>query len=149
MKNIHEAATLQEFIERINKLRPDAQRHWGKMTVAQMLAHCATALEVNVGDRVSKQGLMGKLFGRIAKKSVVSAEPFKQGLPTDPSFVQKEDKDFEQEKARLLALLKRLSASDPHALAKNPHPFFGKMTAEEWNTLNFKHLDHHLRQFGV
>lgn len=149
MKNIHEAATLQEFIERINKLSPDSQRQWGKMNVSQMLAHCAAALEVNLGDRVNKQGIMGMLFGKLAKKSVVSPQPFKQGLPTAPGFVIKDDKDFEKEKARLIALLTRLSESDPQAIAKNPHSFFGKMTAEEWNMLNYKHIDHHLRQFGV
>ncbi|MEP6513238.1 MAG: DUF1569 domain-containing protein [Parafilimonas sp.] len=32
---------------------------------------------------------------------------------------------------------------------ETPHPFFGKLKAEEWRTLTYKHLDHHLRQFWM
>ncbi len=149
MKNIHDAATVQELIQRLDKLTPSTQRQWGKMDVAQMLAHCSNALEVNLGDRISKQGFMGKIFGKMAKKSVTSDKPFKQGLPTDPGFVITGSKDFSAEKQRLITLIKRLSAGNPEAMAANPHPFFGRMTAHEWNTLNYKHLDHHLRQFGA
>jgi Protein of unknown function (DUF1569) len=148
MKNLHDLATLNEITGRLNQLNPNTQRQWGKMDVAQMMAHCSNALEVNLGDRVGRQGLMAKLFGKLAKKSVVSEKPFKQGLPTDPNFVITDAREFEKEKQRLTELVSRLSNSDPEALAQNAHPFFGKMSAQEWNTLNYKHLDHHLRQFG-
>jgi hypothetical protein len=149
MESLNTPATLAKFTERINKLKPDSPRQWGKMSVAQMLAHCCNALETNLGDKEGKRGIMAMIFGRLAKKSVTSLQPFKQGLPTDPSFMVTDDRDFNKEKERLIKLLNRLSASDPHVLAQNKHPFFGQMTAEEWNTLNYKHLDHHLRQFGV
>lgn len=149
MKNIHEQATLQEILTRIDTLSPATQRQWGKMNVSQMLAHCANALEVNLGDKVYKRGLAGRLFGRLAKRSIVGPKPFKQGLPTDPNFVIANSREFDMEKQRLVSLIKRLSASDPQLLAANAHPFFGPMTAGEWNILNYKHLDHHLRQFGA
>jgi len=149
MKNIHDSATEQELQNRLNQLKPDTQRQWGKMDVAQMMAHCSTALETNLGDRMIKQGLMGKIFGKMAKKSIVGDKPFKKGLPTDPGFVIREPKNFEIEKQRLSALITRLSKSKQEAIAQNPHPFFGKMTPDEWNALNLKHLDHHFRQFGV
>jgi hypothetical protein len=147
MDSLQNPATLQQFIFRINMLTPDSQRRWGKMNVSQMLAHCSNALEVNLGDKVRKQHLMGKLLGRMAKKNIVSETPFKQGLPTDPTFIVTDHRDFEHEKKRLLALLTRFSTGQ--AKDDSIHPFFGKMTSDEWNTLNYKHLDHHLRQFGV
>jgi Protein of unknown function (DUF1569) len=149
MDSLQDPAVIADFTKRIEKLTPNSQRQWGKMDVAQMLAHCATAMETNMGERKSKQSFMGKLFGKMAKKSVVNAKPFKQGLPTDPGFVVKGEKDFHAEKLRVISVLKRVSVSDPEQLAKTPHPFFGMMNAEEWNTLNYKHLDHHLRQFGA
>jgi hypothetical protein len=149
MKNVHEPAISQEIIQRFEKLTPASQRQWGKMDVAQMMAHVSSALEINLGDREGKRGLMAKLFGKMAKKSVTNEKPFKQGLPTDPSFVVTDSRDFNKERERVIALIKRLSASDPEKLAANAHPFFGKMTAQEWNNLNYKHFDHHLRQFGA
>jgi hypothetical protein len=149
MKNLNEPATLQELTKRINNVQSDTPRQWGKMNPGQMMAHCSNVLEINLGDKEGKRGLMALIFGKIAKKSVIGIKPFKQNLPTDPNFVVADVRDFQKEKERLVKLLTRLSASDPNVLAQNRHPFFGMLTAEEWNTLNYKHLDHHLRQFGV
>jgi hypothetical protein len=80
---------------------------------------------------------------------LVKPEPFKKNLPTAKSFIVKDERNFEEEKNKLVNLLQRLSHTNPEDVAKRPHPFFGKLTADEWNTLQFKHLDHHLRQFGV
>jgi Protein of unknown function (DUF1569) len=149
MKDLHSPAVANEIIARIEHLTPDTKGLWGKMTVAQMLAHCNTALQTNMGKIPSKQGLMGKIFGQMAKKSVVSDKPFKQGLPTDKTFVIKDTRDFGQEQKLLIELVRQLPATDREAVARTPHPFFGKMTPNEWNSLNYKHLDHHLRQFGA
>lgn len=149
MKNIHTPEVLSELIARIRTLTPASQRQWGKMDVSQMMAHCSIAIEANLGERVVKQNLIGKLFGKLAKKSITDNKPFKQGLPTDKSYLVAEQKEFEAEKQRLVTLLSRLSATNPDHLAQNPHPFFGKMTGSEWNALNYKHMDHHLRQFGA
>ena len=74
---------------------------------------------------------------------------FTKNLPTVPEFRVTDEPNFEAEKTKLIALVKRLSEGGPKVLTKNPHPFFGYMTTEEWDTLQWKHLDHHLRQFGV
>ncbi|HCN83736.1 MAG TPA: hypothetical protein DIT07_08950 [Sphingobacteriaceae bacterium] len=116
------------------------------MSVAQMATHCQRPLQVAYGELNLKRGLVGLLFGGFAKKSLMKDQPFDKGLPTHPRFVVKDDRNFQQEKDTLLALVSRFS---PDVLTKDPHPFFGKMTQEEWDTLQWKHLDHHLRQFGV
>jgi hypothetical protein len=149
MLNLFLPSDNQQIIDRINKLTPDSKAEWGKMNVAQMLAHSQTTLEVALKEKTIKGGLMAFLFGKIAKKKLVSKQPFKKHLPTASSFIVKGDKQFEAEKSKLIDLIKRFGSSDPEEIAKTPHPFFGKLTAEEWNTLQSKHLDHHMRQFGV
>ena len=149
MKNLFTSTVNQDMVDRINKLTPDTKPLWGKMTVAQMLAHLQVPLEVALGDKDLKGGLMAFFFGKIAKKQLVKEEPFKRNLPTAPSFVVKGERNFNEEKKELIDLLLRFSKSDPEEIARRPHPFFGKLTKEEWNTLQYKHLDHHLNQFGV
>lgn len=149
MKNLFTPTVNQEIVDRINSLSPDKKPLWGKMTVAQMLAHCLEPLYVALGEKSFKGGLMAFFFGKIAKKQLVKDEPFKRNLPTAPSFKVKEEKNFSEEKNKLVELVQRFGKNDPEEIAKRPHPFFGKLTAEEWNLLQYKHLDHHLRQFGV
>ena len=91
----------------------------------------------------------GWLFGKMAKKQMLQEVPFKHGLPTDASFVVKEERNFSQEQDGLLTLIRRFSETEPASIAAKTHPFFGKMTVDEWGILQWKHLDHHLRQFGV
>lgn len=149
MKSLFDATDNKEVLDRINKLSPGTKQLWGKMSVAQMLAHAQTTLQVALGERKLKGGLIGFLFGRIAKKQLSGDKPFKQNLPTAPSFIIKDERNFEVEKEKLLDLVNRFGHTDPGEIAKRPHPFFGKMTVSEWDNLQWKHLDHHLRQFGV
>jgi hypothetical protein len=138
-----------KMISRIQKLTPETKPLWGKMNVAQMLAHTQVALRVAMGDDKLKQSLFGKLFGRIAIKKLLSTKPFGKNMPTAPEFIMREQKDFNKEKSALLHLVERMLKEGPNGLTKEPHPFFGKMTPEQWDTLQYKHLDHHLSQFGV
>jgi hypothetical protein len=138
-----------DIIFRINKLTPDSRPNWGKMNVSQMLAHCQEPLKIALGKATFKRNLFGILFGKLAKKQVVSDKPYKQSLPTAPTFVVKDDRNFETEKTKLLALINEFTQGGEAGLIKDPHPFFGKMTSEEWDKSQLKHLDHHLRQFGV
>jgi len=149
MKSLFDPGVRQEMVDRINKLTPATNPLWGKMTVAQMLAHMQPPLRVALGEQNLKKGLMGFLFGRIAKKQMVNETPFKKNLPTAPSFIVKGEKSFEEERNRVIDLLTRFSKEPKQDLDTRVHPFFGKLTADEWNILHWKHLDHHLRQFGV
>ena len=137
------------LIARINRLSPGSKPLWGKMTVTQMLAHCQVPMQVALGERKLKRHLLGVLFGPLAKKTVISDKPFKRGLPTDPSFVVKVTGDFDQEKAKLIALIQKFNTGKEGALTRDPHPFFGRLTAQEWNKSQWKHIEHHLQQFGV
>ncbi|MEO6632501.1 MAG: DUF1569 domain-containing protein [Mucilaginibacter sp.] len=148
MDSIFNPATVELFIARINKLTPSTPALWGKMNVSQMLAHCQVPIQVAIGDIVTKGGLIALLFGRMAKKKLVNDAPFERNLPTMKEAKIADVRDFEKEKAALIVLVKKFEAG-PGVLIKGRHPFFGPLTIDEWSTLQCKHLDHHLRQFGA
>ncbi|MBL8859821.1 MAG: DUF1569 domain-containing protein [Planctomycetes bacterium] len=135
--------------QRIKALRADAKPLWGKMTVAQMLAHCQQPLRVAIGQLRLKRGLMGLLFGGMAKRRLLSDKPWSQNMPTAPEFKVGGRHEFESEREALLGMVRRFGEGGPASLTKLPHPFFGELTPEQWNALQWRHLDHHLRQFGV
>lgn len=149
MKNLFESATVVEVKERVNALRPESARVWGKMNVGQMLAHCSVAMEGAVGDKCPKRILIGRLLGPIAKPDFLGEKPMKHNSPTHKTFVVGDERNFGVERERLLALVERFAAGGPAGCTKHPHSFFGPLTPEEWARGMYKHLDHHLQQFGA
>jgi hypothetical protein len=149
MKNLFETNAYNEILQRLDKLTPASQRQWGKMDVSQMMAHCSEPLYIALGDKQGKRTLMGFLFGKIAKKSIVGEQPFKRSLPTAKEFLVSGQKDFNAEKEKLKGLINRFYAAKDTMPAVSKHFFFGEMTAAEWSQSTYKHLDHHLQQFGV
>ena len=137
----------QGIIDRISKLTPQSQAQWGKMNVAQMLAHVQVPIGVAEGTNQTKRTLFGRIVGPLAKPILYNNKPFKRSLPTDPSFVMiGSEKDFEKEKQSLVEMVNNFSEK---SIVNEVHPFFGKMTKEQWSIGTWKHLDHHLQQFGV
>ncbi len=149
MKNLYNKIDNDEVICRIKQLTPSAVPAWGKMTVSQMMAHCQVAFKVTYDEVVLKRGLMGILFGQMAKKKLTSGEPFPRNMPTFTEAKIKDVRDFEVEKELLINYVSRMAAAGFAGVTQRPHPFFGKLSKNEWNTLHYLHLDHHLRQFGV
>ena len=147
IKNLFDPAVKQEIIDRINNLSPDSQRQWGKMDVAQMMAHVQLPIGVALGVHQLKGSFLLRLIGPLFKSKLWDEKPYKQGLPTDPSFIMTgKSKDFDKEKSSLLDIVNRFS--DNNIVSEN-HPIFGKLTTENWSKATWKHLDHHLKQFGV
>jgi hypothetical protein len=150
MKNLFEAARLAEVKERTAQLRPDSEPLWGKMNPAQALAHCSLGMEWAVGDRIPPRMLMGRIIGRIVKPMVLgNDEPMRRNSPTAKDLVVHDERDLETERRRLTGLIDRFATAGPEGCTRHPHSFFGMLTPQEWATLMYKHLDHHLRQFGV
>src|SRR5262245_511912 len=118
------------------------------MDSAQMLCHCATALEVGTGDTPRKQALVGKLLGWMVRGKLLGAAPFPRNSPTDPTFVISDPRDFAAEKARLVAAITRFAERGPDHAARQTHSFLGRLSGDEWGRMMAKHLDHHFRQFG-
>ena len=150
MKNLFQAAAVEEVKGRMAKLRPDSERRWGKMSPAQMLAHCSAAIEMAMGKVSPPRILLGRLLGRLAKKSViVNAIPMRRNAMTEKSCLVTDERDFVVERQRLRESIDRFATGGPGVCTKHPHFFFGPLTPVEWAALMYQHLDHHFRQFGV
>lgn len=149
MKNLFDKETHTEIVNRINALTAQSQRQWGKMSVAQMLAHCKEAFKVPLSEKKMPRMFLGLLVGWMVKPKLYNESPWKQNLPTAPSFIIKDERDFEQEKQQLMELVNRFYEGGPENAGRFPHPMFGSFTKEQWGKSMYKHLDHHLKQFSV
>ncbi len=149
MANIFNIEDNADLIRRVGSITPETRPQWGIMSAAQMLEHCHKPLDVADGTLPLKRGLIGFLFGKIAKADFLKRDEFKKNLPTVPNFKIAHQPDFNTAKEGLLERIVRFREKGPAVLANKKHPFFGDMTDEEWGILQYKHLDHHLRQFGV
>jgi hypothetical protein len=151
MKNLFDVNLANQVKSRLAKLGPQSERHWGKMTAAQMLAHCSVSMQWAVGEVMPEKGALPvRLMGRLVKPMVFRNDgPLRKNSPTARSLVMADERDLGKERERLSGLIDRFVAGGTAGCTKNPHSFFGKMTPEEWAILMYKHLDHHLRQFGV
>lgn len=148
MPSLYSPADSNAVLDRIKRLNPASQGQWGIMNVAQMLAHTQQPLRVALGDLHLKQGLLGRFLGPYFKRKILT-KGFGRNTPTDKAFVVADQRQFEEERQKLTTLIQRFTAGGPAAVSKEPHPFFGPMTEDEWDRLQWLHLDHHLRQFGV
>ena len=150
MKDLFDAARVEEVKQRIARLRPDSERQWGKMNAPQALAHCSRGFELASGDMRPPRVLIGRIIGPIIKPKVFeNDEPLRRNSPTVKGLVTQDDRDLAEERARLYGVIDRFVAAGPKGCTTHPHTFFGPLTPEQWAILMYKHLDHHLRQFGV
>lgn len=148
MNNLFNKIDVEGVLNRLDKLTPTSQPQWGKMNASQMLAHLNIALEIAMGKSFPKRVFIGRLIGRFAKAKVLS-NPMKKNLPTSKEFIIVDTPDFEQQKAKAQELIKLFYEGGAEKCTTHPHPFFGKLIPKEWAILQWKHIDHHLRQFGV
>ena len=150
MKNLFEGSAVEEVKKRVAQLRPGSERLWGKMNAAQAVAHCSAGLEMALGDKNPPRMLLGRIIGRLVKPMVLGNDkPIRRNAPTSKDLVVQNERNLGMERDRLCGLIERFAAGGPQGCTRHPHTFFGRLTPEEWATLMYKHLDHHLRQFGV
>lgn len=146
VKNLFDPAVKQNIIDRINNLTPESKPVWGKMNVGQMLAHLQMPMGVGLGVHKLPRSFAGRILGGLVKPILYNDKPFKRGLPTDKSFIKTDQREFEKEKQLVIKMIGEFTESN---IVDTPHPFFGKLTKEQWSKGTWKHLDHHLQQFGV
>ncbi len=151
MKTLFEPACVQEVKQRLSALSSGHQRQWGKMNAAQMLAHCSLGLEMAAGEIRPPRALVGRILGPVIKPIALrDDEPMRRNSPTAKELVViGEDRDLNTERDRLSELIDRFAAAGVAGCTSHPHAFFGSLTPDEWAVLMYKHLDHHLRQFGA
>lgn len=150
LPNIFTKEVSNTFIERISALKNNTQPSWGKMNVAQMLAHCNVTYEMTYENKHPKPNFLMKIILKLFVKKVVTSEtPYKHNSRTAPAFIINDSRDFETEKNRLINYIEKTQQlGEAHFNNKDSHSF-GTLDKTEWNNMFYKHLNHHLTQFGV
>lgn len=149
MKSLYESAAVEEVKQRLATLTPTTPRLWGKMDAPQMVAHCSVAMEMATGELVIPMVWIGRLIGPLFKSQYSNEKPWSRNNPTAPVLIVTGSPDLDAERLKLIAKIARFHQAGPAACTTAPHPFFGKLTPEEWAKGMYKHLDHHLRQFNA
>ena len=148
VKDLFTKNCINELKNRIEALNNNTIPKWGKMAVSQMLAHCSKVLKNALGETQQKRKLIGYIIAPFFRHRFYDSEPYKiKGGPS--TFITADEKDFENEKQNLIILIEQFHNGERKNLENSIHPILGKFTPEQWAIGQYKHLDHHLRQFGV
>lgn len=151
LPNVFDRQVSDALIRRIRQLNPATKPLFGKMNVAQMLAHCNVTYRYVYEPEAFKapSPFMKFILKMLVKKMVVNEVPYKPGGRTGPDFIISDEKNFLEEQEKLVGFIEKTQQlGETYFDGKESHSF-GKLSAIEWNNMFYKHLDHHLRQFGV
>lgn len=143
------AATV--LITRLERLTPETMRRWGTMTAHEMLCHLADSFRAMIGERQASM-VAASPFKRNAMRILALHLPMRwpRGIPTRPEVDPKRGGTrpvvFDADRRELVALMQRFAAD---GVRHTSHPMFGEMPRRDWLIWGYRHVDHHLRQFGL
>jgi Protein of unknown function (DUF1569) len=153
MKNLFDPILVENTKDRILQLRPESQPQWGSMAVTQTLAHCTSGIEMAMGVIQPKRApFPANLLGPLIKPLVFRDDkPMRRNSPSSPELFTADatNCEFTTERSRLITGIEKFAGQGPAGCTRYPHPFFGPLKPQQWAILMYKHVDHHLRQFGV
>jgi hypothetical protein len=147
VRRMHDPAVRESIRARLEQLRPDSPRKWGKMTADQMLWHLNQSLENTLGRLVPAPMKMPMPVGVI--RFAVFNLPWPKGAPTPAEYRAGERHDFAAEKARCLRLIDEMTSRGMESGTWGRSAAMGPLSGEDWSRLQAKHLEHHLKQFGM
>jgi uncharacterized protein DUF1569 len=148
-RSFHAPAHVDEVILRLGNVQADSARVWGTMTPHEMLCHLGDAFSAVLGDLPASS--VDTWFSRSVVRWIAlhTSLPWPKGVKTRPEVDPKQDGtkpvEFESDRTRTIRLLRRFASPDARCV---PHPIFGPLTRDEWMVWGYRHVDHHLRQFG-
>ncbi|PWJ58794.1 uncharacterized protein DUF1569 [Dyadobacter jejuensis] len=150
LPNIFTKEVTDSLIGRIEHLTPATTPTWGKMNVGQMLAHCCVTYEYVFDSKHKKPNAFMKfILKNFVKNAVVNEKPYPRNSRTAPDFMITDERNFEAEKARLIEFLRKTQQLGAEHFDQKESHSFGVLSVHEWNNMFYKHLNHHLTQFGV
>ena len=153
VKNRFDSGLAGDIKRRLMKLHRQSQPLWGKMTVAQTLVHCTSGLEMAMGVINPKRApFPANVLGLLIRPLVFGNDkPIRRNSPSSPELFSANPSrcDFERERCHLIDAIDRFANQGEACCSRHPHPFFGPLKPRQWAILMYKHIDHHLRQFGV
>ncbi|MBI4902219.1 MAG: DUF1569 domain-containing protein [Acidobacteria bacterium] len=144
MKSIWDESAREELLARFGKLRVEQRPRWGKLDVAHMLAHVCDPMRAAMGEMVvtDKDTF---LKNPLMRWLIIYVVPWPKGAPTAPEFTVRTEADLSSGIAAVQATMTRFAV----CVTPKPHPAFGDLSRKDWGCLTWRHIDHHLRQFGV
>jgi hypothetical protein len=145
MPTLLDSAEREALLQRVRRLQPSSQPRWGTFTAPKMVCHLADSLRVGLGDLPAKR--VDTILSRTLIKWLVVYSPVQPPpgkIQTAPEMLTSGPTTWVEDLTTVEALIGRM-ASTPTTVT---HPFFGPLDHEGWGRLTWKHLDHHLRQFG-
>ncbi|MDT0295539.1 DUF1569 domain-containing protein [Mesonia ostreae] len=149
MKSLFNSETYLEINRRLETISKNSNRKWGKMQVAQMLHHCQKPLSIALEkEQIEKPPFYMRVLAKFIKSSMYNDKAWKQNLPTAKELKITSPKNFDVEKENLFRLIKEFHVKNSQE-QWTPHPIFGSFTKDQWGKMQYKHLDHHFRQFGI
>lgn len=149
MKSLFDPSTHEEILNRINQVKADKVPNWGKMNAGQMMRHCQFPLETALGKKtLDKPNFLMGLLMKSFKKGMYNDKEWRKNMPTPKTFQVTDERDFKNEQLGLENLINEFFETR-NQKERKPHPAFGHFTHDQWGQMQYKHLDHHLRQFGV
>jgi len=149
MNSIFDKNNNDALIKRIHLLNENSKPLWGKMNVSQMLSHCQAPIDLALGNIEIKSNFVLGILGRLFKSKILNSGKFKKNSITLTEFSRSDSYEFEKNKIALIKKISTFAVLGNESIKRTKHPIFGKMSYEEWDKLQYMHLDHHLRQFGV
>jgi hypothetical protein len=146
MPSLRGQTAREELMRRLERITPLTRPKWGGLDAPRMLCHLGDTLAMALGE-LAAQPMNRKAFHHFPLKHlIIYALPFPKGAPTSPELLSTAPQNFDADRRRVVECINRLAAAPT---ANGPeHPLFGPLTNEEWNVLQWKHINHHLRQFG-
>jgi hypothetical protein len=147
MMTIWDSTCRKELLARFESLTPDRRPVWGSMTCAQMITHVADPLKAAMGEKAVAPK-PGPFRNPVLRYMIIYWLPWPKGAPTAPEFIHTDEPDFKEGLATLRATVEQFAAADKGA-RREPHPAFGVLSHKAWGRLTYRHLEHHLRQFGA
>jgi len=152
MKTLANAADREEILRRFETLQPTSPHRWGSMSAHQMICHLTDVFRSSMGEKPVSPA--PRIIPRPPLRWLALWLPFPwpHGFPARPEWDQKiagtPPTDFDHDRRELLRIFARFTAQ-PQTFAWNEHAIFGPMTHAQWQRLGYRHMDHHLRQFGA
>jgi Protein of unknown function (DUF1569) len=148
MKTMWDGEAAREIRERVVRLTPDCKRQWGRMSPQQMVCHLSENLKMALGELPVAPKHLPLRYPPL-KQFVIYLAPFPKNAPTAPELViAATPQPWHDDLARLQTLIDRFAARAT-ATEWPDHPAFGPLSRRAWGVLAYRHMDHHLRQFGV
>ena len=148
-KTLWDEAARRALLDRARRLTPASTPRWGSFTVDRMLAHVVDGFRMATGELPVRPKKVRLPISRWPLNVLfIHLVGMPKHAPTARELVARPPASIEEELRELDAQM-ALLASMRERTDWPAHPFFGKLSRRAWGVLGWKHVDHHLRQFGV